>query len=63
MRKHHAIDYIEFTVRDIAADKQFYTSAFGWGWTTVLSTPASRVLKGKWVGFAKLRKSERAVRW
>src|SRR5690349_19451698 len=28
--QHHAIDYIEFTVADMAAAKQFYASAFGW---------------------------------
>ncbi len=33
MHTHHAIDYIEFTVRDLAAAKQFYTAAFGWGFT------------------------------
>lgn len=27
---HHAIDYIEFTVTDLAAAKQFYGSAFEW---------------------------------
>jgi len=27
---HHAIDYIEFTVRDMAAAKRFYGQAFGW---------------------------------
>jgi predicted enzyme related to lactoylglutathione lyase len=27
---HHAIDYIEFTVRDLAAAKRFYSAAFGW---------------------------------
>lgn len=27
---HHAIDYIEFTVRDLAVAKRFYTEAFGW---------------------------------
>ena len=27
---HHAIDYVEFTVRDLAAAKRFYASAFGW---------------------------------
>ena len=27
---HHAIDYIEFTVTDMAAAKAFYTAAFGW---------------------------------
>ncbi len=30
MRTHHTIDYIEFTVRDLAAAKRFYSSAFGW---------------------------------
>jgi len=30
MHTHHAIDYIEFTVRDLAAAKQFYAAAFGW---------------------------------
>lgn len=27
---HHAIDYIEITVPDLAAAKAFYGSAFGW---------------------------------
>jgi predicted enzyme related to lactoylglutathione lyase len=27
---HHAIDYIEIAVTDLAAAKAFYTSAFGW---------------------------------
>lgn len=27
---HHAIDYIEIGVTDIAAAKQFYSAAFGW---------------------------------
>lgn len=27
---HHAIDYIEFTVTDVAAAKQFYAAAFDW---------------------------------
>lgn len=30
MHAHHAIDYIEFTVRDLAAAKRFYEEAFGW---------------------------------
>ena len=33
MHTHHAIDYIEFTVRDVAAAKRFYTAAFGWKFT------------------------------
>lgn len=27
---HHAIDYIEITVRDVAEAKAFFTKAFGW---------------------------------
>jgi hypothetical protein len=27
---HHTIDYIEFTVSDMAAAKHFYAAAFGW---------------------------------
>lgn len=27
---HHAINYIEFTVRDLEEAKQFYGAAFGW---------------------------------
>jgi predicted enzyme related to lactoylglutathione lyase len=27
---HHTIDYVEFTVRDLAAAKRFYSTAFGW---------------------------------
>lgn len=27
---HHAIDYIELAVTDVAAAKRFYASAFGW---------------------------------
>ncbi|MGE3974935.1 MAG: VOC family protein [Bdellovibrionales bacterium] len=27
---HHSIDYIEFTVSDMAKAKEFYRSAFGW---------------------------------
>ena len=30
---HHAIDYIEITVTDIAAAKAFYGAAFGWNFT------------------------------
>tara|TARA_R110002096_G_scaffold435826_1_gene663484 strand:- start:389 stop:745 length:357 start_codon:yes stop_codon:yes gene_type:complete len=29
----HAIDYIEFTMSDLAAAKTFYGSAFGWEFT------------------------------
>jgi predicted enzyme related to lactoylglutathione lyase len=27
---HHAIDYVEFTVRDLITAKRFYAAAFGW---------------------------------
>ena len=30
MHTHHAIDYIEFTVRDLEEAKHFYSAAFGW---------------------------------
>jgi predicted enzyme related to lactoylglutathione lyase len=30
MSTHHTIDYVEFTVRDLAVAKHFYASAFGW---------------------------------
>ena len=30
MSTHHTIDYVEFTVRDLAAAKRFYSTAFGW---------------------------------
>ena len=31
--RHHAIDYVELTVTDLAAAKRFYADAFGWGFT------------------------------
>ena len=30
MSTHHTIDYIEITVRDVAAAKRFYAAAFDW---------------------------------
>lgn len=33
MHTHHAIDYVEFTVRDLAEAKRFYAAAFGWAFT------------------------------
>jgi predicted enzyme related to lactoylglutathione lyase len=30
LHTHHAIDYIELAVTDLAAAKRFYTTAFGW---------------------------------
>ena len=31
--RHHAIDYVELTVTDLAAAKRFYAEAFGWEFT------------------------------
>src|SRR3712207_507288 len=31
--RHHAIDYVELTVTDLAEAKRFYTDAFGWEFT------------------------------
>jgi predicted enzyme related to lactoylglutathione lyase len=33
MPTHHAIDYIEFTVRDMHQAQAFYAAAFGWAFT------------------------------
>src|SRR5262245_18827050 len=30
MHSHQSIDYVEFTVRDLAEAKRFYAAAFGW---------------------------------
>lgn len=30
MPRHHTIDYIEFTVRDLISARRFYEAAFGW---------------------------------
>ncbi|MCF0093922.1 hypothetical protein B0E54_02762 [Micromonospora sp. MH99] len=32
-QRHHTIDYIEFTVTDLAEAKRFYADAFGWQFT------------------------------
>jgi predicted enzyme related to lactoylglutathione lyase len=31
--RHHALDYIELAVDDVAAAKKFYAEAFGWSFT------------------------------
>ena len=33
MPRHHTLDYVEITVRDLAEARQFYGSAFGWAFT------------------------------
>lgn len=38
MRNHHAIDYIEISVVDIAEAKRFYGEAFGWSFTNYSPT-------------------------
>lgn len=30
---HHAIDYVEFTAKDVSDAKRFYSAAFGWKFT------------------------------
>ncbi len=40
MPTHHAIDYVEFSVRDLAAAKRFYADAFGWTFTDYAPTYA-----------------------
>jgi len=37
---HHRIDYLEFTVRDLAAAKRFYSEAFGWSFNDYAPTYA-----------------------
>ncbi|MGE3402840.1 MAG: VOC family protein, partial [Vicinamibacterales bacterium] len=45
MHTHHDIDYVEFTVRDLAAAKRFYSAAFGWEFTDY--GPEYAGIKGK----------------
>jgi len=33
MRKHHTLNYLEFTAPDLEVIKKFYASAFGWEFT------------------------------
>ena len=33
MNNHHSIDYIEFSVLDMAVAKEFYSQVFGWRFT------------------------------
>lgn len=50
MPTHHAIDYTEFTVRDLAEAKRFYTAAFGWQFTDYGPTYAGIQGEGREVG-------------
>jgi predicted enzyme related to lactoylglutathione lyase len=50
MHTHHAIDYVEITVRDLAAAKAFYAAAFGWELNDYGPTYAGIVGVGKEAG-------------
>jgi predicted enzyme related to lactoylglutathione lyase len=50
MHTHHAIDYIEFPVRDLAAAKRFYADAFGWDFNDYGPAYAGIVGEGKEAG-------------
>lgn len=47
MPTHHAIDYIELCVTDLAAAKRFYAAAFGWSFTDYGPSYAGIVAPGK----------------
>ena len=47
---HHAIDYIEFSVRDMAKSKQFYSDCFGWKFNDYGPDYAGIVGEGREVG-------------
>ena len=48
--RHHAIDYIEISVTDIAEAKRFYTAAFDWTFTDYGPTYAGIQGDGREVG-------------
>ncbi|MEM1055588.1 MAG: VOC family protein [Bacteroidota bacterium] len=50
MSRHHTLDYIEFTVRDLAEAKRFYAEAFGWQFTDYGPTYAGIQGEGREVG-------------
>ena len=54
MSAHHGIDYIEFTMLDLAAAKRFYGAAFGWTFTDYAPHYCGIVNPGggEWGGFA-----------
>ncbi len=57
---HHAIDYIEFTVVDVAAAKRFYTAAFGWAFNDYGPDYAGIQSEGREVGGLRKDASVRA---
>lgn len=48
--QHHAIDYIELSVSDVAQAKRFYAAAFGWSFTDYGPDYAGIQGSGKEVG-------------
>ncbi len=48
--RHHAIDYVEFSVLDIAEAKRFYAAAFDWKFTDYGPTYAGIQGDGREVG-------------
>jgi len=48
--RHHAIDYIEFAVTDMAVAQQFYAGAFGWSFNDYGPSYAGIKGEGKEVG-------------
>jgi uncharacterized protein len=47
MPTHHAIDYIELCVTDLAAAKRFYAAAFGWSFNDYGPSYAGIVTQGR----------------
>ena len=61
--RHHALDYIEIPVVDVAAAKQFYGSAFGWAFNDYGPTmPYSRIPPDQVPRSKDLRKRTRDAR-
>lgn len=48
--QHHGIDYIEFTVTDMADSQRFYSQAFGWEFTDYAPVYAGIRIDGREVG-------------
>ena len=57
---HHAIDYIELTVTDVAAARKFYGAAFGWTFNDYGSDYAGIQGEGREVGGFRQDASVRA---
>ena len=59
MHTHHAIDYIEFTVRDVAEAKRFFAEAFAWRFTDYGPDYAGIQGEGRELGGLAKREGER----